>query len=265
MEEGCLMKMPPFRYSTIQDFYKCPTYYKHKHVDGIPDPGMDKSADMRFGSAIHLGIQDLFEGGNGLDVFNMWWSLEEANNLDFTRLKHGELGKIGQELIAIFRDEHMRHFEFEHLEKKLVSPLGDHVYSGTIDFVGKYKGVKSVVDWKTSAMPYGRHKIEVNEQLYGYAYLAEKELGFKATQIVYGVAVKDPKNPRWQIRTEPLSEEAMKDKLDNLQAICNNISSINKFTKNPTQCAVGSGYSVRVCPYYNRCHKKGQDGEEGDK
>lgn len=255
----------PFRYSTIQDFYKCPAYYKWKHVDGVPDPGMESSADMRFGSAIHLGVQDLFEGGNGLDVFNMWWQLEESNKLDFTRLKHGDLGKIGQELLVIFRDEQMKHFKPLHLEKKLVTKLGDHDYSGTIDFVGDYRGVPSVVDWKTSAMPYTQYKIEVNEQMYGYAALAEKELGFKAEQLVYGVAIKDPKNPRWQMRTLKLVPAVLEEKLDNVTAVCNHIDSTKRFTKNPNQCVTGSYGNVRVCPYYSLCHKKDSngDGEEG--
>lgn len=256
--------MKPFRYSSIQDWYKCQSYYKYKHIDGLSDGG-EKSGDMAFGSALHLAIQDLFEGGNGLDVFNMWWGLEESKGLEYTRLKHGDLAKMGADLISIFRDEQMRFFVPKALEQKMTTKLGNHLFSGTVDFIGTYKGIPSVVDWKTSAMPYSQHKIEVNEQMYGYAFMAERELGFKAEQVVYGVAVKDPKNPRWQMKVAKLAPEVLDSKLDNVQQVCNTIASTEIYTKNPTQCATGSGYSVRVCPFYSLCHKKGQDGagEEG--
>lgn len=254
--------MKPFRYSSIQDFYKCPRYYKYKHIDGLIDPGMEKSADMRFGSAMHLGVQDLLEGGNGLDVFTTWWQLEEKNDLEYTRLKHADLGRMGVDLLIVFRDEHMHKFVPKYLEMKLATALGPHAYSGTADFVGEYKGVPSVVDWKTSAMPYGPQKIEVNEQMYGYAHLVKQELGYEAEQVVYGVAVKDPKNPRWQFRTAPISNTIVSKKLDNVIQACDSISSTKVFMKNPLQCATGSYGNIRVCPFYKLCHN--QDGEIGN-
>lgn len=256
----------PFRYSTLQDWHKCQMYYYFKHVLGLNDGG-DKSGDMAFGTCIHTGVQDLLEGGDGIDVFSTYWGLQEAKGLTYTRLKHADLARVGVELLEVFRDEHMRHFKPAHLEKKLVHALPNGIpYSGTVDKIGTYKGVPSVVDWKTSAAPYGPHKIIVNEQMYGYAWLAEKELGFAAEQVVYGVAVKDPKNPRWQFRVQKLGKQIVNKQLTNIEATCDAITRATTFVRNPNQCVTGSYGNERLCPFYERCHSQEDDngGEEGE-
>ncbi len=45
--------LKPYRYSTISDFYKCPRYFKLKHLDGLDD-GMGKSLDISFGTFTNL-------------------------------------------------------------------------------------------------------------------------------------------------------------------------------------------------------------------
>lgn len=239
----------PFRYSTISDYYRCPTFYKLKHIDGLDD-GLNKSADISFGTAVHLGMQDLFEGGDGITVFKLYWSMEEAKGLQSTRYGHADLMKIGTALLEIFRDEHMKKFSVNMLEQKMTAELGEHTFSGTADFVGEYNRVLSIVDWKTSAMPYDQYKLTYNEQLYGYAYLVKKALGLDIKQIVYGVAVKDDKNPRWQFRTAPLEERVLKEKMDNVELSCSNIKGTKVFSKNPLECVRGK----RPCAFFNVCY-----------
>lgn len=241
--------MKPYRYSSISDFYKCARYYKLKHIDGLDD-GMGKSLDIYFGSCIHLGVQDLFEGGDGLSVFQTMFNMKD--DLEQSRYGKDQLLKIGTDLLEIFRDEHMAKFKPTHLEHKMLIKLGKHDFSGVADFVGTYKDKLSIVDWKTAAYPYDQYKLIVNEQLYGYAHMVQETLGLKIEQVVYGVAVKDLQNPRWQFKTADLTQFELGKKLANIELTCNTISETKEFTKNPSQCVVGK----RVCAYFRECYGK---------
>jgi hypothetical protein len=241
----------PFRYSSVSDYYKCPRYFKLKHVDGLDD-GMGKSLDIYYGSCIHLGVQDLFEGGNGVDVFRTMFDLK--TDLEKSRYGHDDLRKIGIDLLEIFQTEHMNKFKPTHLEHKMLIKLGKHDFSGVADFVGTYRDKLSIVDWKTAAYPYDQYKLIVNEQLYGYAHMVQETLGLKIEQVVYGVAVKDHQKPRWQFKAADLTQEVLDKKLANIELTCNTISETKEFAKNPSQCVVGK----RVCAFFEECYGKGE-------
>jgi hypothetical protein len=251
----------PFRYSTIQTYLKCPQLYKLRHIDGLSD-GSERNADLRFGTVMHLAIQDLFEGGDGLTVFSVYWATV-MESLDYGRLGWDDLNHIGRRLIEIFRDEHMSKFSAFSLELKQEQQLGKHWYSGTVDFLGEMKGVGSVVDWKTSAYPYDAYKIRCNEQMHGYAYLSSgymqaEGIPLGIEQLVYGVAIKDPKNPRWQFKVESLDSRKHQNAIDNIESICDKISEdteAGKFHKNASSCVVGKN----VCPFFERCHGGQED------
>jgi hypothetical protein len=256
-----------FRYSTISNFHKCQKYYELKEILGLSD-GIEKSGDVAFGSCLHLGVQDLFEGGDGLDVFNTYWNLQASKNLEYSRLDHGDLGWIGAELLKVFRDEHMHKFAplidisgVPMLECKMHGSIGQHKFSGTVDAVAEFGGHVSVVDWKTAAYPYDAYKIQCNEQMYGYVELIRQTYGIDVKQVVYGVFVKDPKNPRFQIKKALVTPEKQQAVLANISAVCDQITTAKLaqvFTKNPGQCVVGK----RVCPFFTSCHGGERSGGE---
>jgi hypothetical protein len=265
----------PFRYSTVSDFYKCGAYYKWKHVDGLDD-GLGKSMDLCFGTAIHLAIQDLFEGGDGLDIFNVFWVMQRDKGLESSRLDWTALHVLGHQLIEIFRDEHMHKFqpssdEFGNgellIEQKMLGTIGAHKFSGTADFIGTFRQTKTsdpvlaLVDWKTSALPYDSYKLQCNEQIYGYVELAKQDLGIDLSHGVYGVAVKDPKNPRWQFKVAAITPAKKAAMLANIARACDQIEEAtagNSFLRNPFACVKGK----YVCPFFSKkCFN--QDGASG--
>lgn len=257
----------PFRYSTISDAHKCMKYYELKHIQGMDD-GLGKSGDIVFGTAVHQAMQDLYEGGNGLDVFHFFWQLQRDKALEYGRLGWDELSDMGAKLITYFADEHMHKFKPLHLERKMNGKIGRHHFQGTADFVGTFQSAKNaepvlaLVDWKTSAMPYDQYKIQVNEQLYGYVALAQQELGITIQHAVYGVAIKDPKGPRWQFKKTFISPEILTKMVGNIEAMCDHLSTAKTFYRNPSACVVGK----RVCPFFSVCHSSGgaNGGEEGE-
>lgn len=264
----------PLRYSTVSDFYRCGAYFKFKHIDGLDD-GLGKSMDIVFGTAVHMAIEDLFSGGDGLDIFHIFWAMQKDKGLEQSRYGWSELRSLGVSLIEIFRDEHMKKFvvhKVAHegppfavqpmLERKMHGTIGKHAFSGTADFIGTYTATKNaepilaLVDWKTSAMPYDNYKLQCNEQIYGYVELARQDLGLNLTHGVYGVAVKDPKNPRWQFKVAEITPDKHKAMLANLELACDQIEAATKaesFLRNPGACVKGR----YVCPFFTKCFSSG--------
>lgn len=245
--------MNSFRYSTISDAYKCFKYYELKHVLGLKD-GSDKNADLKFGTALHLAIQDMFEGGNGLDVFNIFWNAEEKNGLVYGRLPHGVLNDIGNTLLERFNRLHLKHFNMAYIEKKMQASLGPYKLTGTVDFIGEYKGVKSIVDWKTGGYPYEKEKLIINEQMYGYNAMARESLGYEAQQHVYVVFVKNPKEPRIQVLTKEISLSNINTMLDNVKSMCDEVSNRTNFPMNRNSCMMGK----YKCSFFNKCYNDEQ-------
>lgn len=235
------------RYSNLYTWHKCQKYFELNRIQGIPD-GSDKNADLAFGSAIHLAIEDLYAGGDGHEVFTTY--MDSLKDMEYGRIKYDALVDMGHQFIDIFRDEHMKDIVPEHQEVRMSweYPRGVHV-AGTADVLGTYKGVKCVLDWKTSAQPYDAFKIVTNPQMYLYSDMAKKSLGFEATKIVYIVFVKDPKNPRIQVRQRDITDCDIKSQVDNVLEIFHTIQNTETFTKNTDSCKTWNG----LCPYFDRC------------
>jgi hypothetical protein len=246
-----------FRYSTISDGYKCLRYYELKHVLGLPD-GSDKNADLKFGTALHLGIRDMFEGGNGIDVFNIFWNAEEKNGLVYGKLPHNVLQDLGNTFLERFERLHLKHFKPAHIEKKLSCNLGKYKLTGTVDFLGEYKGVPSVVDWKSAGYPYEKQKLSINEQMYGYNAMSREELGYQAKQHVYVVFVKNPKEPRIQVLTKQVTAAKMDIMLQNVAHMCDELTNRTIFPKNRNACM----YGKTLCPFFNHCYSDDLGEEE---
>lgn len=251
-----------FRYSEVQTYYKCQKLYEYKHVQELPD-GSDKSADLLFGTAVHLGLQDVFEGGNGVDCFNIFWTDLEDKLLDYGRLPWRDLSYLGQTFIERFKRLHKKNFAPISLETTMEAEINGVTLTGTADMIGKYKDKLSIIDYKTSAMPYDSYKIECNEQMYNYAALASTKLGYKIEQLVYIVFVKNIKEPRIQVITKDLDKQKLDDMMENLTNTCKEIqvkASLLEdghkkvFLRNPSSCVMGK----HVCPFFNKCFNKTQ-------
>lgn len=257
----------PYRYSTVSDFYKCAQFYRFKHIDGLDD-GLGKSMDIVFGTAIHMAIEDLFSSGDGLDIFSTFWVMQKDKGLEQSRCGWHELHVMGVKLIEIFRDEHMHKFSVHKdlsgpaLEWKMHGYIGKHLFSGTADFIGTFQQTKNaepilaLVDWKTSAMPYDNYKLQCNEQIYGYVELAKQHRSITLTHGVYGVAVKDPKNPRWQFKVAEITPDKHASMIKNIEKACDQIEEATKaesFLRNPGACVKGRF----VCPFFSKCFSSG--------
>jgi hypothetical protein len=243
-----------FWFSKLSDARQCLRLYKYKHIDGLA--GDEANGDLAFGSAMHLGINDVLKGGDGLRIFAIYW--ESVKGLQFGRFSHEELKSMGEVFLVRFKRLHAKHYEPFQMEERVYGKMGPHEFEGTPDFLGKYKGRKAVVDFKTAGYKYDKRKILCDEQMPGYAALAEKELGFKPEIAVYCVFVKDRTAPSIQVLEIELTEQRQYDILSNIIETCEDLEGRKVFPMNTSNCIRGS----IVCPFFEKCHGKGVKQDE---
>lgn len=240
-----------FRYSTISDYYKCGQFYLHKHVNqevGTPQPG----GALDFGTAIHLAVQAAFEGEDAIDVFTAAWEAHKATNQTFYGGETWEsLLKDGQMLMSKFSRLHLKHLNPEFIEETLSGVVGDHKFTGTVDFAGQYKGVTTVLDFKTSAKPYPKERLQHNDQLFVYNHLLRQMGKLVPYQHAYMVF----KKSKWgqdagiQVITREVTDREIQAAMSNIKLVCDQIVA-GVFTKNTQQCMMGT----YRCEYFTKCY-----------
>jgi len=237
------------RYSQISAYNKCQQYYKNVYVDKLPS-GAPDSAALLFGSACHLGIETIFEKGDGEAVFEAAWEGHKDRAMEFSNGESWDtLNRDGVVLLSKFRRLHAKHIEPQYVESKLSKAYKDVVFTGTVDLAGTYKGVKSVIDFKTSAWPYLPEKLVVNEQLPLYNYMLRPE--FEATQHVYFVLKKSKYgvDAGIQVLTREFTESEVISRVENAYNTVKDIEVKSVFTKNPNSCLMGKF----KCNFYSNC------------
>lgn len=247
-------------YSQISTAYRCGQLYKYIHVDKLQskDPA---SGDMKFGTAIHMGVEAILTGNMAyLELFNLFWDIEKNQNNKYGRFGWAELKDQAEVLLTRFDRLHKKKFVVQEMEQRLYGSIDDVKVEGTPDFIGLYEGKKTVVDFKTSGSRYDKAKITASEQLCLYSYLAKQSRGFHAEQIAYVVFVKGPQ-PSIQCISETINEGRVLAVLANVRQQAKDIEykiANNTFTRNYANCV---GYGQK-CLHYAECFGKVDNTEE---
>lgn len=243
-----------YRYSAIADYYKCPRYYQLRHILQI-QPVVTPSSALKFGTAIHAGVESYFKQENGVDTFEAFWEAERGKDLVYYGGETWDsLLADGKVLLNKFDKYHLRHLEPAYIEQKLSGTLGPIKLEGTVDFAGKYKGINSIVDFKTSGKPYNVDKLITNEQMFIYGHMLEQKQGFKAEQHIYIVF----KKSRWsqdagiQVLARPVNTISKTSSLNNVKEVAQQMSDTTCFTMNKNSCSMGT----YRCDFWDHCYKE---------
>ena len=242
-----------FRYSAIDTADRCLHKYKRVYIEGYED---QDSGDKLFGTALHAGIEALFTGGNGQEVFSLFWDSVKGSKAPFGRYDWSTLRDTGIKFIARFERLHLKRFEPFMLEYEMFGKVGRHNVKGTADYIGLYRGVPSIVDWKTSAREYVPEKILVAEQMPLYAELVKQCLQYEVKQIVYYVFCKS--EVRIQTLVLPITQEWLQQKIKNIELKCDDLAERKVFPKNPNSCMMGTF----KCPLFAECHGEDVENEQ---
>lgn len=239
--------MDTFRYSAIDTAYRCLKRYQRQYLLQEKVAGLD-SADTLFGTAMHMGLQAYLEGENGLQSFGLFWDSIKGTDIIYSRLDWARLKDCGETLLARFDRLHKARFEPFAMETTLKGIIGGYAVEGTPDFIGKYEGVPSVLDFKTSNYAYNKEKIITNEQMPIYAELARQALKYEAEQVVYYVFCKG--EMRIQVQQHKITPEWLQTRLENVALMCAELRERKQFPMNPNNCMMGTFR----CPYFDKCH-----------
>jgi hypothetical protein len=234
---GVLMTQRSYSYSQIQAAYKCLRYFKLLYVDRLKAPVAHK-ADLSFGTAIHAGVQAYLEGENGVDVFTAYWDSEKDKGLAYGRQDHASLRENGIVLLSRFERLHLKHFKPYKLEERIYVTEAGVALEGTPDFIGWYKDVPVIVDWKTAGYRYMPEKLTCNEQMPLYDFMAEKAYGWKAEAHLYGVFIKG-REPSIQMLQQKSDAAARAATLENVLAVCRELDSRSHWHQNRGGCLMG--------------------------
>lgn len=240
--------MKEYRYSAIDTAYSCLQKYKYIYVDGIKSP---TTLDMAFGTGMHLVPQCYFEGEDPVATFNMYWDsvkgLYEANRFTWDQYK-----AMGEIFTSRWIRLHAKNYKAIDSEKSLSVDFEGGRLSGTPDLIGYYKDKLSVVDFKTSSYEYPRAKLEINEQMYIYAYMANITYGLNITHLVYNVFVKNPE-PRIQTIEIELTQPKLKSMISNVALMVKDLGTRDNFPRNRNNCIMGKDYK---CSFFERCYSE---------
>lgn len=238
-----------YSYSKITDAYKCLRLFKLKHIDGIQED--IRSADMEFGTVKHSVFENIFKPDDVLgevdpvDDFKNRWSKAKLKKLEYGRFDHAQLEKIGEKLIERFVKTHKKHFKPYKVEELLLHKFDDIEFKGKPDFVGWYKDIPCVVDFKTAQRAYDKKRIQVDEQMFLYAKLVKLLFDFDVKQIVYVVFCKAEE--RIQVITLDIDDNHINKMVDNVIKMAQDLKTRTYFPMNRTHC--------EKCPMFERCYK----------
>lgn len=243
------------RYSAISAYYKCPRLYQLDYIEKLPKVGPESSA-LHFGSAVHLAIEDVLQGGPGVLTFQMLW--ESRRNQDmvyYGRESWESLMADGERLLSLFKRNHAKHIKAAYVEEQISGVYDKVKLMGTVDCAGEYKGVKSVIDFKTSGTRYPAEKLVVSEQLYVYNHLLSSERQYDAVQHVYIVLRKTGRDGEAgiQVITKPVSPAELTATLNNVRDVALEIAARKTFTMNRGHCIIANKYK---CERYETCYGK---------
>lgn len=233
--------------SAISTALQCAYKYKLMYVDKIKSE--TENTDFAFGTAIHLALNQILSGGEGNDIFQMYWNTYKNKELSNTRFSWEKLYELGNEFLRKFKKMHAKKYEPIVMEKRMYGVYEAIKFEGTPDYIGKYEGRLSLRDFKTSAYNYPIDKSLVAVQLYLYAYLMKQEMGQYPETLGYDVFCKS--KGTIQTMTWDFEEGQMTKLLDSLVYFCKVLDRDAHYVKNPYACIIGSGR----CEMFDVCWK----------
>lgn len=245
-------------HSKISSYQDCPRKFKYQYQDFIPEPGA-KSADLLFGSAMHQALEAMVKGEkNFVEIFQLYWEIVQTEDVKYNRYDWNYLNETGPILLKKFHKAHLKHLEPIQIEQRIYGRMGDTPYEGTFDVYGTYKGVPSIIDFKTAGYPYDKDKALTAEQLEGYANLGlQQDPPLKAEQVVYFVLVKSTRSVQKPL-IKSLTKQDLNANVKNTEAWIKKIKADKVYPMNKNACIKGT---IR-CPYIDVCYGRRKSGTE---
>lgn len=203
-------------HSRVSRYLHCPEQYRLYYVERLRP--RHPPANLVFGQVIHQALAALFTTGEeAVGHFLKAWGPVQEMTLGYSKRESWEgLREAGQALLERFAQEALPRIgkvvAVEQRFELAVTDL-DLPFVGIVDLVASVDGRKTLVDFKTATSRYGRHEIEMSDQLTAYQ-LAEPD----AEQIAFCVLVKT-KTPKVEWHVGRRSGERLAEYLERARLV----------------------------------------------
>jgi hypothetical protein len=192
-EDRVKVQTPHLSHSRVSKYLHCPEQYRLYYVENLRT--RSPASSLVFGQVIHAALADLFgKGGDPVSFFETLWA--EAKDWDLTyknREPWEKLRDSGQGLLEKFlKDDLPRLGDIQSSEESFRFQVTgiDEPFVGIIDLVAALEGVRTLIDFKTSAGSYEPHEVLLSDQLTAYQ-LAKPDAAQAALCVL--VKTKEPK------------------------------------------------------------------------
>ena len=243
-------------YSAFSTALTCLRKFQYVYIDKLTPEY--NSADLAFGSALHLALNACLTGGSGEEVFTTYWQTFKYTDLVYGRYKWTDLETIGLQFVAKFQKYYVKRFKVHTAEVRLFAEYRGIKFEGTMDLLAEFDAVMTLVDFKTTSAKYEPDKAKVSLQLYLYAYLCITSLKVTPAQIMYLPFIKGTggiQTPVIEIFKEADMYRALDQMVDYLLLAKSPAEDLSPMNYN-------SCYAYgRKCEFWAACH--GKDSEEG--
>ena len=162
---------PHLSHSRVNRYLTCPEQYRLYYLEKLR-PKVPPAV-LVFGQIVHQALAELFQKkADPVKCFEESWGMLKGVKLDFNyRDSWDRLQITGQKLLTRFvSDELPKIDEITAVERpfKLTITGLDLPFVGIIDLVGRLKGMRTVVDWKTAGSAPDGHEAAMSDQLSAY-------------------------------------------------------------------------------------------------
>ena len=244
--------MPAYNHSQLTMYRSCQKKWA-LYASGAK--AEDQSGDLIFGSALHFALAKMLQGETPEDcvaLWHMYWDSVKAAEYGWGRFGYEYYKGMGERFLKKFSTSYLNDIEPIWVEKKLQGVINGVEVYGTPDVVCKFRGVESILDFKTSSGNYDVLQATTGTQMAFYhALVKQQEAAPEIKQYVYLVFNKSKESlqrPVIATVTEELHKAHMEDIGRTLLEMHAPMSD-GHCVRNPAQCF---SYN-RPCEYMKQC------------
>ena len=173
-----------YSYTQLAQYVACPLRYRYRYLDGWQEK--ETIAGLLFGLAFEQALAALFRREDPGQALFQAWSQYRNSSLEYPKNETwDQMLEQGIHLLERFvQDGRVRvRNPRRNLQIKFVRPIGkSKEFVAYIDAIGQLDGVRSVIDWKTSAARYPEQPeglLALDPQLAAYSWVTgEPEVAF---------------------------------------------------------------------------------------
>jgi len=192
--------------SMVADYMSCPLCFYYRYIAKIRLP--QKQIHLLFGSAIHLGIEHIYDNSDPYEPFIKAFDINRLN--DDEKEMHVEYLGLGQEMLKNYQSEHPLLNELfnlhggeseKYFRRKLINPMTGE--ESSLPYAGKIDRLTTnIIEYKTAGKKWNPDDVPFKVQTLIYNLWFYSEFGYLPDETVYIILLKKYKKVELKTKTK---------------------------------------------------------------